>query len=125
MPLLWSVKQAAGELNVSPRTVWRMVENNELPYIRVRGRIQIPVEAVKQWIDENMIPGHNSKGVGHGIPKRENIVCLNAKTKTEYIKGQTRPITGPVTSTRAAKELGDLLGLTTKKKPKRYCRNGN
>jgi len=45
-PLLYDFKQTAVLLNVSTRTLWRMVSDGTLPIRKIRGRRLIPAEAV-------------------------------------------------------------------------------
>ncbi|MEW8439901.1 MAG: helix-turn-helix domain-containing protein [Candidatus Thiodiazotropha taylori] len=37
-------------LNISERTVRRMVSNGDLPYVKVRGRVGIPYEALLEYV---------------------------------------------------------------------------
>ena len=47
--LAWDIRTTARKLNVHERTVRRMLDSHELPCIRVRGAIRIPVKAVEQY----------------------------------------------------------------------------
>lgn len=56
-PLAYSPEQTAALLNISPSTIYRMVENGTLPHKRIiakgtglRGRIIIPADALKKWL---------------------------------------------------------------------------
>lgn len=58
MRLALSVKEAAAALGLSETTVYWMVYENSIPHRRVKargcngkGRILIPVDAVKQWLE--------------------------------------------------------------------------
>ena len=48
-PLL-SVRAAADLLNVSPRTVYALVERGELPAIRVGGQIRFVPNTLEEWL---------------------------------------------------------------------------
>jgi excisionase family DNA binding protein len=50
-PLL-DVRRAAELLNVSPRTVYALVERNEVPHARVGGQIRFVPSALEQWLRE-------------------------------------------------------------------------
>ena len=45
-----TVRDTAGLLGVSPRTVWVMLENGELRSVKLRGRRLIPVAAIEELI---------------------------------------------------------------------------
>lgn len=44
--LAMTVKEAAGLLGVSYMTLWRAINENEFPAVKLRGRILVPVKAV-------------------------------------------------------------------------------
>jgi excisionase family DNA binding protein len=48
-PLLRTVADAALMLSVSPRTVWRLVDEGSLPAARVRGATRIPDAAILDY----------------------------------------------------------------------------
>lgn len=49
-PLLLSMAQAARAINVCERTVWTLVNDGELPHIRVGRRVLISWSAIERWI---------------------------------------------------------------------------
>ncbi|WP_407635344.1 helix-turn-helix domain-containing protein [Methylohalobius crimeensis] len=106
-------------LEVSERTIRRMVEDGELTTVRVRGRQRIPVFVLEEWLKENACSAHNSSvtRAGHCQPK-EDKQC-HEKTKTGSTNARTRPTGGLRTPTQAAKELAAVLELPTGGKPKR------
>lgn len=44
-------QEVASMLGVSPSTVTRMVEANEIPYVRLRGSLRFPRKALEDWLD--------------------------------------------------------------------------
>ena len=44
------VGEAATALRVSKRTIYRMIREDELDAVRVRGRIRIPMPAIAEYI---------------------------------------------------------------------------
>lgn len=92
-PLLATFEEAAEVLSVSARTVRRMVDARELPYIRVRGAVRVPYDGLRAWIAKNA-----------------RSECPTVET--------TAPIGGSVTRPQAARELESLLAPRTGKKPR-------
>jgi len=51
-PLLLSIPQAAQKLGLSESCTRQMAYNGEIPVIRVRRRLLVPVRQLEQWIDQ-------------------------------------------------------------------------
>lgn len=51
-PLLLSIPQAAQKLGISESCARQMAYNGEIPVIRVRRRLLVPVRQLEQWIDQ-------------------------------------------------------------------------
>lgn len=51
-PLLLSIPQAAQKLGISESCARQMAYNGEIPAIRVRRRLLVPVRQLEQWIDQ-------------------------------------------------------------------------
>lgn len=51
-PLLLSIPQAAQKLGISESCARQMAYNREIPVIRVRRRLLVPVRQLEQWIDQ-------------------------------------------------------------------------
>ena len=79
-PLLLTIKEVARELQVSEKTVSRLVQDGEIPSIRIRKTIRIPRQQLKDWIREQS--GYTSTRVGRAAqnPKGESEWPINAKT---------------------------------------------
>lgn len=54
MPDLFTSKQLAEYLQLSPRTVYRMLERNELPGVRVGGQWRFRKSEVDYWLDHRL-----------------------------------------------------------------------
>ena len=54
MPDLFTPKQLAEYLQLSPRTVYRMLERNELPGVRVGGQWRFRKSEVDSWLDRRL-----------------------------------------------------------------------
>jgi excisionase family DNA binding protein len=56
-PLLYTVQDAANRLGVSRNTVYNLVNEKKIPYMRLpssgagEGNIRIPREALEKWIE--------------------------------------------------------------------------
>jgi excisionase family DNA binding protein len=74
--LLLTIKEVARELQVSEKTVSRLVQDGEIPSIRIRKTIRIPRQQLKDWIHQDC--GYTPKGVGSVV--QETSTChINAK----------------------------------------------
>ena len=48
--LLWATSEVARQLQVSPRTVYRLVAEGVLPSVKIGRSIRVPKEAVLDWV---------------------------------------------------------------------------
>jgi excisionase family DNA binding protein len=56
LPMLVSIEKAAHLLGVAPRTVYRMLADHELPYVKVGRRTLLSVGSLESWIAAHEIP---------------------------------------------------------------------
>lgn len=54
MPDLFTVQQLADYLQLSKRTIYRLVDHHQVPAIRVGGQWRFPKSAVDYWLDLNL-----------------------------------------------------------------------
>ena len=109
--LLWSLQEAARQLGgISTRSVRRMIDAGELPAVAVRRSLKVPVAAVHEWVEQNMIRAHNRSCAGPHVRK---------EVSTCHTVARIVPFGGQVTPTTAAKELDDLLKPQTRRRRKR------
>ncbi len=50
-----TIKEVANYLKVNERTIYRMVNNNELPAFKVRDAWRFKKEDIERWIEKNKI----------------------------------------------------------------------
>ena len=71
--LLWDLHETARQLGgISIRTLRRMLDAGELPYVSVRRSIKVPVSAVQKWVDQNMSKAHNHICAGPSVQKEKS-----------------------------------------------------
>lgn len=119
--LLWDLQETARQLGgISIRTLRRMLDAGELPYVSVRRLIKVPVSAVLEWVDQNMSKAHNTICAGPSVQKEKSTCQRSAKigTRTVSTNGRTRNTGGLASPTQAAKELAAVLELPAAKKPR-------
>ncbi len=51
-PLLLSATEAARMLSISPRTLWSLTRDGEIPCVRVRHRVLYDIEDLRAYIAE-------------------------------------------------------------------------
>lgn len=54
-PVVYSVLQAGAKLGVSRATAYRMVASGELPSLRLRGRVVVPIEVVDKMVKAALV----------------------------------------------------------------------
>ena len=59
--LLLTPKQAATALAISPRKLWGMTANHEIPHIRLGRCLRYPVSDLMLWIDQHKEGGQVNK----------------------------------------------------------------
>jgi excisionase family DNA binding protein len=61
-PLLIPVEQVGAILNVSTRTVWRLLSTKRLPEpVRIGGSVRWRLDQVRQWIEAGCPPQQGDK----------------------------------------------------------------
>lgn len=66
--LTYTIPEAADALRISPRSVWRQINNGTLPTIRIAGRTLIPRRELEAWVEANTTSGRPKTGEGSGDP---------------------------------------------------------
>jgi excisionase family DNA binding protein len=49
---LYTTTEVAELLRCHPRTVYRLVESDSIPYLRIGGLVRFDSEAIEQWLNE-------------------------------------------------------------------------
>ena len=107
--LAWDIRTTAQKLSVHERTVRRMLDSHELPCIRIRGAIRIPVKAVEQLLEPPLLPRDNYPRAGSAVQGASTCPISAKKVRTG----------GHRLSMQAERELDALLEPPTvgKRKP--------
>ena len=100
--LLWSKEQVARALAVSVRTVSRLINQGELPVVRIGRSVRIPCNVVREWVSRRTRQAHNGPCAGSAVRKGDRKCHISAKT------ARTGGCPSP---TQAAQKLDALLGL--------------
>jgi excisionase family DNA binding protein len=62
-PLLIPAEQLAGLLNLSTRTVWRMLSAGQIPKpVRIGASVRWRLDQVREWINDGCPAGNNQQG---------------------------------------------------------------
>ena len=114
-------QEVADRLRVSVRTVRRMVGDGELPAVYIRRSPRIREPDLAKYLNSLSNTCYNQQCVGLGVrdSSRGQRICQDATIRTASTNGRTQKCTGRASSTDAARELADLLGLPTARKPRR------
>jgi excisionase family DNA binding protein len=108
--VLLTVAQAAEQLSVSKRTVWRLIRSGELVAIRLRHLVRIPVEDFNAYIDGLARIRHNAPSGPAVQSKGGDSTCQSEKQiATGSTAGTTRPIGGRVIPMRGVDEYEEVL----------------
>lgn len=59
-PLVLTCPQAAKRLQISKSNCYSLIRAGELPHVRLRGRVLIPVKALNDWLTANATAGNGS-----------------------------------------------------------------
>lgn len=52
-PPMWSLLQLQNHLNVSGRTIHRLIRSNGLPHLKVGGQLRFRPHEVEMWLNNN------------------------------------------------------------------------
>ena len=75
--LAFTIGEAADSMRVSEATVRRMVADREIPVVRLRGNVRIPVSALATWLDEQALAAVKAEAVNDFITEgREPTVMI-------------------------------------------------
>lgn len=58
---VYTVDEVAARLKVSAKTVYTLIHEQQLQYIRVRGRIRIPAKALEDYIEGGITGGKETE----------------------------------------------------------------
>lgn len=107
--ILWSVQEVARQLDVSVRTVFRLIARGDLPGLKLGRLVRVPADAVLEYVAHLVAQAQNASRVVP-VAWKEVIPC--------HTDERTRQFGGSVSPTQAAIELDALLARKTERKPK-------
>ena len=100
--LAYTIGQAAESMGISESTVRRMIEDREIPVVRLRGNVRIPVSALATWLDEQALAAVKEQAV--------NDYITGGRAPTVLIgMGSTRK---PRNEKRSARSNGQISGVS-------------
>ena len=97
----WKVQKIATELSVSVKTVKRLIDDGELPVVRIRGCIRVPKQAVLDWLKGET--RYNSRCAGSAVQGASTCHISASKREVKASSGGHR---SPM---QTASELESLL----------------
>ena len=65
MQALYTVKEAATKLRVSPRTVYRLIEERKIPFRQIGARVMLLEEDLESFIREAQVKPINPPQLDH------------------------------------------------------------
>jgi excisionase family DNA binding protein len=108
--LLWTQKEVAQQLQVSTKTITRLIQDGVLPVVRIRGCIRIETQAVYHFVE-----GHRQYN-GHCVesavqnPTGESICRIGTRRDVKMAVSTKVRITRSA-SPQMEKDFNALLGL--------------
>lgn len=97
-PLTYTMEQAAEAMQVSVSTVRRMIDDAEMPVVRLRGNVRIPKSALATWLDERA------------------MAALRDQIVTDYITGRNSPTVAELIA--KGRSTPTMVGLGARRKPR-------
>lgn len=49
---IYSIEDIAGELEISVARVYQLIRNNEIPAVKIAGRLRVPRKSWESWLDD-------------------------------------------------------------------------
>ena len=105
--LLLTTKEVARELQISEKTVSRMVQKGQIPSLRIGRTIRIPTAQLNDWIQEQS--GYTSSGVGTMCASEGEKPCQSLNEVMKEV--ETTIFTSKI---HLENQLNDLLEPVTK-----------
>ena len=112
--LLWTINETAEYLAVHTKTVSRLIDQGELPSLRIGRCIRVPKQAVLDWIEAQTRYNSRCAGLAVRHPKGERK-CLNNAKRRKVSTGVKEVSTGGhLTQRQAVGEFNALLEQPTR-----------
>ena len=108
--MLFNNKQVAEILNVSTKTISRLIDKGEFPFIRIGRRKYVSKQVVLEWIKAQTRYNSGCAGLAVRHPKGERK-CLNSAKRRKVSTGVKEAGTGGhLRQRQAVGEFNALLG---------------
>ena len=114
--LLWTINETAKYLAVHAKTVARLIDQGELPSLRIGRCIRVPKQAILDWVEAQTRYNSRCAGLVVRNPKGERK-CLNSARKGKGSREDLgRSSGGRLTPTQVVEDFNALLGQPTRGK---------
>ena len=108
--ILWTKKEVAEQLQVSTKTISRLIAQGQLPFIQIGSSIRIQKTDVFAFLERQKQYNLGCAGLEVRNPKGERK-CLNSAKRRKVSTGVKEvSIGGPLTQRQAVGEFNALLG---------------
>jgi excisionase family DNA binding protein len=114
--LLWTINETAKQLSVHPKTVSRLIEKGEIPFVKIGSGIRIEKQSVYHFIESQRAYNNDCAGLAMRDPQGERKCLNSAKSEKVSSNARAQSTGGPLTPTQAVKEFNDLLGQPARAK---------
>lgn len=101
-PLLYTVSQTAMRLNVSDKTVRRLISCGELPVVYIGSAIRIPEALLNQWIEDQtrynhtgveLLPSFTGETICNALSETASITCPTSRERDAKLDALLKPET--------------------------------
>ena len=101
-PLLLTVSQTACRLNLSDKTIRRLITNGEIPYMSVGKAIRIPDTALQKWIEDGtryndscveLVPSDTGESICNSISEMASTTCPTSRQRDAKLDALLKPVT--------------------------------
>ena len=102
--LLWTVNETATKLSVHPKTVSRLIEKGEIPFVKIGSGIRIEKQVVYHFIEANsqynsgcveLVSSLTGENVCNSISETASIKCPTSRQVDTRLDALLKPVTKP------------------------------
>ena len=114
--LLWTMDQVADQFGVCTKTISRLIDNGELPVVRIGRNIRIRRQAVHHFLEEQEHYNGHRAGLAVRHPQGERKCLSSANERKASNDEKTARTGGHLSPMQAVDELNALLAQPTRGK---------